>query len=67
MNAGRIQEVADYCETDVVNTYRIWLLYELFRGMLTTEQYEWSEARLRDHIMGRTGETGRLRAALSIV
>src|SRR4030095_6002592 len=22
---GRIKEVADYCETDVVNTYRVWL------------------------------------------
>ena len=25
-----ITEVADYCETDVVNTYRVWLRYELF-------------------------------------
>jgi hypothetical protein len=28
---GRIREIADYCETDVVNTYRVWLRYELFR------------------------------------
>jgi 3'-5' exonuclease len=46
VNTGRIQEVANYCETDVVNTYRIWLLYELFRGALTNQQLEWSEARL---------------------
>ena len=32
---GRIAEVAAYCETDVVNTYRVWLRYELFRGRLT--------------------------------
>ncbi len=32
---GRIAEVAAYCETDVVNTYRVWLPYELFRGRLT--------------------------------
>ena len=32
---GRIREIADYCETDVVNTYRVWLRYELFRGRLT--------------------------------
>jgi predicted PolB exonuclease-like 3'-5' exonuclease len=25
-----------YTETDVVNTYRIWLRYELFRGRLFT-------------------------------
>jgi 3'-5' exonuclease len=26
---GKIKEIADYCETDVVNTYRVWLRYEL--------------------------------------
>jgi 3'-5' exonuclease len=26
---GKIQEIADYCETDIVNTYRVWLRYEL--------------------------------------
>lgn len=36
---GRIKEVADYCETDAVNTYRIWLRYELFRGRLTELDY----------------------------
>jgi hypothetical protein len=29
---GRIKEIADYCESDVVNAYRVWLRYELFRG-----------------------------------
>lgn len=29
---GRISEISDYCETDVVNTYRVWLRYELFRA-----------------------------------
>jgi predicted CoA-binding protein len=33
--AGKIKEIADYCETDVVNTYRVWLKYELFRGRLS--------------------------------
>jgi len=32
--AGQIEEVARYCETDVVNTYRVWLVYELFRGSM---------------------------------
>lgn len=44
--AGRFKEVADYCETDVVNTYRIWLRYELFRGSLSPSSYEKSEANL---------------------
>jgi len=29
--AGQIEEVAHYCESDVLNTYRVWLVYELFR------------------------------------
>ena len=32
---GKIKEIADYCEADVVNTYRMWLRYELFRGKLS--------------------------------
>ena len=27
---GHIREIAAYCESDVVNTYRVWLRYELF-------------------------------------
>ena len=36
---ARIREIADYCETDVVNTYRVWLRYELFRGHLTDAEF----------------------------
>ncbi len=32
---GRLAEVAGYCETDVISTYRIWLVYELFRRTIT--------------------------------
>jgi predicted PolB exonuclease-like 3'-5' exonuclease len=44
---GRIGEIADYCETDVVNTYRVWLRYELFRGRLTPKGNEPRQAPLR--------------------
>jgi hypothetical protein len=40
---GRIREIADYCETHVVNTYRVWLRYELFRGRLTDAEFRTSE------------------------
>jgi 3'-5' exonuclease len=43
---GRIKEIANYCESDVVNTYRVWLRYELFRGKLTSAGYQASEANL---------------------
>ena len=40
---GRLADVAAYCQEDVVNTYRIWLLYELFCGRLSAWEYEASE------------------------
>lgn len=42
--AGRISEIANYCECDVISTYRLWLLYELFRGHLSEAQYQESES-----------------------
>ena len=53
VNEGRIVEVAQYCETDVINTYRIWLLYELFRGFLTPEQHRSSDESLQSYISDR--------------
>jgi 3'-5' exonuclease len=43
-SAGRIQEIVDYCKSDVINTYRLWLRHELFRGRLDQNQFEFSEA-----------------------
>lgn len=47
---GRIKEVADYCETDIVNTYRVWLRYDLFRGRLDNASFAASEANLIEFI-----------------
>ena len=43
---GRIREIAEYCESDVLNTYRVWLRYELFRGRISEESFQASEADL---------------------
>jgi predicted PolB exonuclease-like 3'-5' exonuclease len=51
---GRIQEIANYCESDVVNTYRVWLRHELFRGKLSNEVFETSEANLAEFIRARS-------------
>jgi hypothetical protein len=56
VNAGQIDEVARYCESDVLNTYRVWLLYEHFRGTITTAQLEWSEAQIREFVGGRASQ-----------
>jgi 3'-5' exonuclease len=50
---GRIRDIADYCESDVVNTYRVWLRHELFQGNLTEPGFEASEANLEEFIGAR--------------
>lgn len=50
---GKIKEIADYCETDIVNTYRVWLRYELFRGRLSQSEYEASERGLDEFIKAK--------------
>lgn len=50
---GRIREIADYCETDVVNTYRVWLRHELFRGRLNESEFSESEKNLAELIKVR--------------
>ena len=53
VNEGRIDEVSAYCETDVVNTYRVFLIHELFAGRLTRAAYEASENDLRQYLTTR--------------
>ena len=53
---GRIQDIADYCESDVVNTYRVWLRHELFRDKLSPIQFQFSEQKLGEFIKARLWE-----------
>jgi predicted PolB exonuclease-like 3'-5' exonuclease len=64
--AGQIEEVARYCETDVLNTYRVWLVYELFRGSITDKQLEWSEGQIREFVANRKTANPHLEAAVGI-
>ena len=63
---GRTKEIADYCETDIVNTYRVWLRYELFRGRLGPAEYEASNRRLSEHILARQDTKPHLKAMAAI-
>ena len=36
---GRLAEIRNYCETDVVNTYLVFLRFQAMRGALTSEQH----------------------------
>ncbi len=53
VSSGRIHEVAGYCESDVVNTFRLWLRFELFRGSLSVAEFEFSENNLKNFVMKR--------------
>jgi 3'-5' exonuclease len=50
---GKIKEIAEYCESDVVNAYRLWLRYDLFRGRLADAGFQASEASLVEFIKVR--------------
>jgi len=65
--AGQIEEVARYCESDVLNTYRVWLIYELFRGAINTSELAWSESQTRDFVAARKTSNPHLLAAGGIV
>ena len=39
VQAGRLDEVRRYCETDVMNTYLLFLRFRLLRGELTAGEY----------------------------
>ena len=50
---GQIRQIAEYCESDVLNTYRVWLRYELFRGRLSDADFLASEATLIEFVKAR--------------
>jgi predicted PolB exonuclease-like 3'-5' exonuclease len=65
--AGQIEEVAHYCESDVLNTYRVWLVYELFRSSITANELDWSEAQIRDFVATRKTANPHLRDAVGFL
>ena len=44
---GRLGEIRDYCETDVVNTYLVFLRFQKMRGILLAEAHAREEALVR--------------------
>lgn len=45
---GKLDDIRNYCETDVLNTYLVYLRYELTRGNLDAAGLQREEKRLRD-------------------
>ncbi len=46
--AGNLTAIRDYCETDVLNTYCVYLRFEVMRGKMTEEHYNEAMQQLRD-------------------
>lgn len=46
--AGDIEGIRNYCETDVLNTYLVYLRFELMRGRLTPASYDAELHKVRD-------------------
>ena len=51
---GRIGEIRDYCETDVVNTFLVLLRFQLMRGLLTAGEHD-AELKLVRTALAATG------------
>ncbi len=48
--AGRLDDVRRYCETDVMNTYLVYLRFRLMRGELTADEYAKEVSLARERI-----------------
>lgn len=47
---GNLSGIRNYCETDVLNTYCIYLRFELIRGMLNQTEYDQAIERLQAYL-----------------
>lgn len=52
---GEIDAIRNYCETDVLNTYLVYLRYELIRGRTTQQGYDTECSEVR-HMLQREGK-----------
>ncbi len=47
---GELSAIRDYCETDVINTYLVYLRFELMRGRMSQQQHAAEIARMREYL-----------------
>jgi len=53
--AGKLPEIRNYCETDVVNTYLVYLRFQQMRGTLTEQQHK-AECDMVRSTLGKSSE-----------
>jgi len=49
---GKIDAIRNYCETDVLNTYLVYLRFQLMRGVLDRKRHDDEVALLREKLQG---------------
>ena len=52
---GRLGEIRDYCETDVVNTYLVYCRFQLMKGSMTKAAYDEEVALVRSSLAALDG------------
>ncbi len=52
---GKLEEIRNYCETDVVNTWLVFARFQLMRGQFTRARYE-QELELVRSVLGKSSE-----------
>jgi hypothetical protein len=53
---GKLQEIRDYCETDVINTYLLYLVYQHHNGTLSKDSLFKCKENLREFLEERSKE-----------
>lgn len=53
---GNLQGIRNYCETDVLNTYCVYLRFELMRGLLKEEDYNLAIEQLKQYLKNESKE-----------
>lgn len=48
--AGNLDGIRNYCETDVLNTYCVYLRFELIRGVMNEQEYNQAMQVMRNHL-----------------
>ena len=49
-SSGQIKNIRDYCETDVLNTYCVYLRFELIRGVINMDEYNNAIEHLKSYL-----------------
>ncbi|MBN9229299.1 MAG: 3'-5' exonuclease [Legionella sp.] len=52
--AGELKSIRDYCETDVLNTFCVYLRFELMRGIINPQEYESQLENLKSYLSNET-------------